>query len=442
MKKRIALFLVLILVFSLFPLNIYAAENKNKEITIAPSHDKTGLTDFENLRDALRDYDTINLIAGKTYIIGGKKNGIVKGALDVDSNTTINAKGATIKQVNPGKGIFKTTQSATGGGYSAMVNVTINGGTYIGSTKKSNTFSLVKFFHGNNIQIRNADFKNVYTGHLLELAGCKNVLVENCYFGGKYSEKYNTKNEAVELDNCSEGCLTLPSKKSYDNTACQNITFKNNTVVFSRTFGSHFTYGKGKGKFNRNIYVYNNKLTSTADTGLLVFNWYDSIIENNTIKGKTVGVDIVTCFKDTYKDFAGGYSAVSKNNSKPYNISLKNNKISSEKGYALWIRGISKRPISGIYAENNILQTNQGYSSDRRSAIRVEYGTSKNKSGVVINKNTVKNAKTQYFAYVTDSQSVKINSNKFYYKNAKIQPAVKFYICKNCSASKNSVKKA
>ena len=62
-KKRIALFLVLILVFSLFPLNIYAAENKNKEITIAPSHDKTGLTDFENLRNALRDYDTINLIA-------------------------------------------------------------------------------------------------------------------------------------------------------------------------------------------------------------------------------------------------------------------------------------------------------------------------------------------------------------------------------------------
>lgn len=440
MKKQFALFLVFIFVFSLLTFNTKAADNK--EITIAPSNDKTGLTDFEHLRDALRDYDTINLISGKTYIIGGKKNGVEKGALEVDSNTTINAKGATIKQINPGKGIFKTTQSATGGGYSAMVNVTINGGTYYGSTKKSNTFSLVKFFHGNNIKITNASFKNVYTGHLLELAGCKNVLVENCYFGGKYSEKYNTKNEAVELDNCSEGCLTLPSKKSYDNTACQNITFKNNTVVFSRTFGSHFTYGKGKGKFNRNIYVYNNKLTSTADTGLLIFNWYDSKIENNTIKGKTVGVDIVTCFKDTYKDFAGGYSAISKNNSKPYNISVKNNKITSEKGYALWIRGVAKRPIFGIYAENNIIQTNQGYSADRRSAIRVEYGTAKNGKGITITKNTVKNAKTQYFAYVTDSASVKINFNKFYYKDKKIQPAVMFYICKNCSASKNTVKKA
>ena len=433
MKKIISFALSIVLIACLFSINTFA---DSKEITVAPSGDNTGLTDFCNLRDALRDYDTINLLSGKTYVIGGSG----KGALDVDSNTTINAKGATIKQVNAGKGIFKTDQEATEGGYNAMVNVTINGGTYIGNTKKGATISLMKFFHARNITISNATFKDIYSGHLLELAGCKDVLVENCYFGGKIGSD-NTRNEAVELDNCSTGCLGLPKGSPFDNTACQNITFRNNTVVFSRTFGSHFTYGLGKGKFNRNIYVYNNNLTATKNEGLIVFNWYDSVIENNIINGTTVGVDIVNCFKGTYVDFRGGVSAIKKNNNKSYNIRLNNNKITSKKGYALWIRGVDIRPIFGVTATNNTLQTNQGFSKDKRGVIRIQDATKQGKNGINVTKSTVKKAKTEYFAYVTDSKGVKINSNKFYYKSKKIKTAVRYNHCKSSSAKGNKVKK-
>lgn len=433
MKRLLSVLCIFTLLVCSFSLPVSAEQDNS--ITVTPSGDKTGLTDFRNLSHALTEYDTVNLIDGATYIIGGKD----KGAIDIDSNTTINAKSAVIKQINTGKGIFKTG-NVNAGGYKAMVNVTINGGTYIGSTKKSGSFSLLKFFHGNNIKISGATFKNVYCGHLLEIAGCKNVVIENCYFGGKTSGT-NVKNEAVQIDNCSEGCLTLPSKKSYDNTACENITFRNNTVVYPRTFGSHFTYGAGKGKFNRKIYVYNNKLTATKDTGLLVFNWYDSVIENNVISGTTVGMDIVTCFTDTVVDYRGGTSALNKNNSNPYNLTVSKNKISSKSGYALWIRGVSKRPISGITVTGNTLKTSQGRSKDRRSAIRVQFGTSKKGKGINISKNTVNNAKTEFFAYVTDSNSVKINSNNFNYTN-KTSATVKFNNSKNCKAVKNKVKKS
>lgn len=433
MKKLISITLSILFVISLFSINSLA---DTSEITLTPSGDKTGLTDFCNFRDALKAYDTINLLPGKTYILGGKD----KGSLEVDSNTTINAEGATIKQVNAGKGILKTADYATKGGYDAMVNVTLNGGTYLGNTQKGKEASLIKFFHGSNIKLLNVTVKDIYEGHLVEFAGCKNVLVENCYFGGKVGGT-NSRNEAVQLDNCSQNCISLPDGSPYDNVACQNVTFRNNTVVFTRTFGSHFTYGLGKGKFTRNIYIYNNKLTSTDDEGLIIFNWYNSVIENNVINGKICGVDIVNCFKNTTVDFRGGTPAIKKNNSASYNIKLKNNKISTKKGYALWVRGVTIRPIFGITATNNTLKTEQGKSADYRGVIRVQDATKKGKNGINISKNTVTQAKTEYFAYVTDSKGVKINSNKFYYKGKKITTAVRYNRCKSSSAKGNKVKK-
>ena len=99
------------------------------------------------------------------------------------------------------------------------------------------------------------------------------------------------------------------------------------------------------------------------------------------------------------------------------------------------------RPIFGITATNNTLQTNQGFSKDKRGVIRIQDATKKGKNGIKITKNTVKKAKTEYFAYVTDSKGVKINSNKFYYKCKKIKTAVRYNRCKSSSAKGNKVKK-
>lgn len=413
MKKLITgCFLVLtILLFGQTAKAATSVTVEETSVTVEPSGDKSGLTDYIALRDAIKEYDTINLVDGGQYYLGGKG----KGAINIDDNTTINATGATIRQMNTGKGIFKTTsEAADKAGYSALKNVKIEGGTWIGSTKKCKGYSLFKFFHGQNLVIENATFKDNYNGHLLEFAGCKDVIVRNCYFGGTY--KGEATNEAVQFDNCTKGCLQMDSEEQYDNIPCKNILFENNTVVFARTVGSHHTSGY-KGKFMSNITIRNNKLTATRDMGLLVYNWYDSKIENNTISGTSRGVDIVSFFGGAQNHFYGGYAGAKKNNSKPYNISLKNNTITTKYGPALRVKGGSVRRISGVTVENNTLETKSKSSSI--NLIRVEYANQKKGKGVVIRNNTLKGCYAAYPIYVTNSSYVTLQKMKYTVKSNK-----------------------
>lgn len=431
-----SIFFLLLAIAISYYINTPVTANALTSTTVSPSGDKTGLTDFIALRNALANYDTINLVNGGQYYIGGKG----KGALDVDSNTTINATGATIKQVNPGKGILKTSEKATAGGYNAMKNVTINGGTWIGSTEKGATISLMKFFHSDGITIKDINAKDIYSGHLLEFAGCKNVKVTGSTFGGSCPGS-NGRNEAIELDNCSKGCLGLPAGSPFDNTACQNITFENNTVTFPRTFGSHYTYGEGSGKFNTNIKVKNNKLTATKNTGLIVFNWYDSEISGNTISGETIGLDVVTCFsQNNVVDFEGGKTALKKNNTKPYNITINNNTIKSNTGYALYIRGVKERPIFGVTVSDNIIESTKGNTKKERAIIHVLNATSKSKKPVTLNNNTITDCKRSFAVYVAKSKYVKLDSNKISINSPAVQNIL--YLANdahNCTVKNNKL---
>lgn len=409
------------------------------ETTVAPSGDKTGVTDYKNIRDALAQYDEVKLEDGGQYYIGGKStDGVVYGAINVDSNTTIDARGATVRQMNAGKGILKTTVSATAGGYDAMENVKIIGGTWIGNKSKASEYSLIKFFHGKNIEIKDAVFKDIYDGHLLELAGCKDVTVTGCYFGGTYGGSSST-DEAVQLDNCTKGCVTLNSEAQYDGTSCQDIVFEDNEVVFPRTVGSHNTNGEGKGKFMRNITIKNNKLTATADTGLLIFNWYDSTISGNTISGATCGVDVVTFFKGSTKDYTGGLSAAKKNNTKPYNVVIKNNKISTKRGTALRIRGIEERPISGITAVDNDLSTKAVGSG--ANVISVEWAKVNKKQGIELKNNKIRKFSVRAAVLIRNASGVNLEKQTFDVASKETSNVI--YLCENakkCTVKNNTLK--
>lgn len=408
------------------------------ETTVAPSGDKTGVTDYKNIRDALAEYDEVKLEDGGYYYIGGKStDGVVYGAINVDSNTTIYAQGATIRQLNPGKGILKTTASATAGGYDAMENVKIIGGTWIGNKSKSAEHSLIKFFHGKNIEIRDAVFRDIYDGHLLELAGCKDVTITGCYFGGTYGGS-STTDEAVQFDNCTKGCVTLNSDTQYDGTSCQNIVFENNEVVFPRTVGSHNTNGEGKGKFMRNITIKNNKLAATADTGLLIFNWYDSTISGNIISGVNCGVDVVTFFKGSTKDYTGGLEAAKKNNTKPYQVVIKNNKISTKNGTALRIRGIQERPISGITATGNDLTTKAVGSG--ANVISVEWAKVNGKKGIKLKNNKIRKFSVRAAVLIRNAIGVNLEKQTFAVTSKETSNVI--YLCENakdCTIKNNTL---
>lgn len=76
-------------------------------VTVAPSGDRTGSQDYLNLKEAIQGYEEINLQNGATYYI--------KNTLDMVSNRTVNATGATIRQVDKEAGILKTESNGKKG---------------------------------------------------------------------------------------------------------------------------------------------------------------------------------------------------------------------------------------------------------------------------------------------------------------------------------------
>lgn len=214
--------------------------------TVSPSGDKSGRTDRVALGMVMSECSTygqhwdhrnkavtVNLVPGATYYIDVY--------IKLYDNVTVNANGATIKQVTKGKGVFinalyKNSTDNKGakkklGGYKRCSNITVNGGTYITTGKKSPTvgwskngwpggYSTFLFMHGQNIKISNVTIENNYNGHFIEFAGIKNSSIENCTFQGSYVG--DSGNEVIQLDtNYSISCS--PSGSPWDGTCCKNI---------------------------------------------------------------------------------------------------------------------------------------------------------------------------------------------------------------------------
>ena len=217
------------------------------EYTVHPSGDKSGRVDHVGLGMVMGKCTTyhqkwnhrgkavvVNLVPGKTYYIST--------TLKLYDNVTINANGATVKQVTNGKSVFinalyKDSTDNTGskkkiGGYKRCSNITINGGTYITTGKRSNDvkwskggwaggYSSFLFMHGNKIKISGVTIKNNYNGHYIEFAGVKNSKIENCTFTGKYVG--DSTNEVVQLDTAYNSSVS-PQGAPWDGTCCKNIT--------------------------------------------------------------------------------------------------------------------------------------------------------------------------------------------------------------------------
>lgn len=226
--------------------------------------------------------------------------------LHIFDNTQIHAKGATITQTTPGKGLLinaRYLNSYYGNGvgkYNNCKNITVEGGTWVGTykpdkskTKKSNGFyvgySSFLFTHGQNITIKNANFKHNYNGHFIEFAGIKNGKVINCNMnvkGSKYVGEEN--NEAIQIDN-TYAKSNSPGGKPWDDTPCKKIVIDKCKIKYARGIGTN-RVGK---RFFENITITNCKITATKGEGINAYDIKGLIIKDNTIK--------VTHKKDDYR---------------------------------------------------------------------------------------------------------------------------------------------
>jgi hypothetical protein len=151
--------------------------------------------------------------------------------------------------------------------------------------------------HNQNIQIQGITFKNMNSGHFIELDATNGMNISNCKFlGSKASSKLDK--EAINLDTPdinTKGFNNIWS--SHDKTPNNNIIIENNIfdtldrAIGTHKYSQHETNGKyvsGKGQvYHTNIIIRNNFISNMRSDAIRVLNWKNSQIINNNITNIT-----------------------------------------------------------------------------------------------------------------------------------------------------------
>ncbi|BCN32055.1 hypothetical protein [Anaeromicropila herbilytica] len=295
-------------------------------------------------------------------------------SLKVFNNTTITATGATIIQTADGKGLLINARYAGSkygegtSGYTSCENITIDGGTWIGTYKPDTTktfkdtgyyvgYSSIMFMHGKNITVKNASFKHNYNGHFIEFAGINNGKIINCNLNMSDSIYVGEpNNEAIQIDN-TYAQANSPVGSPWDDTACQNITIQGCNIKYVRGIGTNRI---GNSPFV-NIKVLYNTIVTTKGEGVNAYDIKGFTADHNTIK--------VTHKKDDYTS-VGLYLGLSSKMSNwgTYSTMISNNKIT---GYSagLKIVGFNGATFNKITLKNNTFMSTK----DLKSALVLAY---------------------------------------------------------------------
>ena len=184
-----------------------------------------GVTDdtqiFKNALDIAYTHGGVHLYVQKgTYV--------VNGYCDIYSNTYIEfERGATIikNRLSETSYLFvcgRIEDRGTVGYGGGAKNVTIKNGNFIGYLDNNIGVSLT-FNHIENFTMENCFFKHsVANGHVLDLAGCKDIYVKNCRFEGMREYPGRGYTEAIQIDNSTPDSLSN-NFSNYDYIATKNV---------------------------------------------------------------------------------------------------------------------------------------------------------------------------------------------------------------------------
>ena len=147
--------------------------------------------------------------------------------------------------------------------------------------------------HNKNIQIQGITFKNMYSGHFIELDATNGMKISNCKFlnakdsSGLYKEAINIDTP----DGNTKGFNNIWATN--DKTPDYNIVIENNVFNnLERAIGTHkYSQYTTNGKYvTRHGQIYhtwiiirNNYITNIRSDAIRVLNWKDSQITNNYI---------------------------------------------------------------------------------------------------------------------------------------------------------------
>jgi hypothetical protein len=173
--------------------------------------------------------DLISLGGGIVYIPPGDY--IVDGSVELASNIAVMGDNGTIlrKTAAATEGYLFTVGRTRGvpgyggGGRNIRIeNIEFHG--YAPSKTDYRAIAL-SFNHAADLCIKNCRFFNCITqDHAIDLAGCNNVLIENCSFEGSYQIVGREYNEAIQIDSSTPAAM--PGMTNYDGLPTKDVTVR------------------------------------------------------------------------------------------------------------------------------------------------------------------------------------------------------------------------
>lgn len=155
----------------------------------------------------------------------------------------------------------------------------------------------VNFGHGENILFRDLIIRDTSANsHAIEIAGCKNVLVDNCTFEGMAFVSGRIS-EAFQMD-VTKGSTYFAAFGPHDHTTCRDVVVRGSsftrsympgTQAWDRGIGSH---SSTIGKWHDHLRVVDNYFDCGAKA-VRAYNWNNVFIRGNTISSGS-GIEVRT----------------------------------------------------------------------------------------------------------------------------------------------------
>ena len=175
--------------------------------------------------------DYINSKGGGTlYIPDTDEYYWFKSYVKLCSNLTIKSNGAVLKKTKGSLNYYIFVGlSGKKKGYGSGPSNIIFDGVRIEGSFAGNRGASITLHHSQNVQVMNCTFnQSVISGHGLDLGGCSDVSVTNCWFFGQKITSQREYAEAIQIDHSTgEGNGLIDDPASYDGLPCRNVTVDN-----------------------------------------------------------------------------------------------------------------------------------------------------------------------------------------------------------------------
>lgn len=251
---------------------------------------------------------TVNIPAGE-YTISGCIHIYSNTILDLTSGVTIkysaNASANQNMLLSGTNGKYKGQQDYNNSEeckeYNGFENITIKGGTWIGSVYNSSV--LFRIAHAKNVTLDGVTFIGGGGLHQMEVAAIDGFYVRNCTFrdfDGAYEN--GKKMEALQLD---IPCSTTTFKDFYlDGTILKNVEITGcNFENVPRGIGTHSML---IGAYHDGIKINNNKFKNIFEEAIICLGYKNCEINNNTFTDCAAGI----LFKFFNNNGSGMYTTV------------------------------------------------------------------------------------------------------------------------------------